>query len=380
MPWDRVHDEAEVLEHVLSEELEELIAAKLGHPTRDPHGDPIPSVDLVSRSSRPRASATLEPGAQRRVRADLRRRSRDAPLPRRARDRARRRVRGGRPPAVRRPAVRPLRRRRAGARRRARARDERGGTAREHAGSRGPDDLRRRPDRAAARADPRRAAVPRPGVRGRDRLRRPGQLRHQHRRRLEVRLPAAVGDPRREPDGDADPAPVGEGRHRDRPQPPRAVPRAVPAAGLVRPVGPGGADRDGDRPRGVRRRGDRAQPAVRHAAAARRPGDRSRGVRAARPADARLPAVRDRDRRDARRDPARLPGRHADGPSRRRRDRRRLHPGLPGHRLAAAGHRHPRRDRDAARDLPAFGAHPAPGLDAGRRPSAAGCCASSGST
>ena len=46
VPWDRVHDEAEVLEHVLSEELEELIAAKLGHPTHDPHGDPIPSRDL----------------------------------------------------------------------------------------------------------------------------------------------------------------------------------------------------------------------------------------------------------------------------------------------------------------------------------------------
>ena len=47
VPWDRVHDEAEVLEHVLSEELEALIAAKLGHPTHDPHGDPIPSVDLT---------------------------------------------------------------------------------------------------------------------------------------------------------------------------------------------------------------------------------------------------------------------------------------------------------------------------------------------
>ena len=43
VPWDRVHDEAEVLEHVLSEELEELIAAKLGDPTHDPHGDPIPT-------------------------------------------------------------------------------------------------------------------------------------------------------------------------------------------------------------------------------------------------------------------------------------------------------------------------------------------------
>jgi DtxR family Mn-dependent transcriptional regulator len=47
LPWDRVHQEAEVLEHVLSEELEELIAAKLGHPTHDPHGDPIPTADLV---------------------------------------------------------------------------------------------------------------------------------------------------------------------------------------------------------------------------------------------------------------------------------------------------------------------------------------------
>jgi DtxR family Mn-dependent transcriptional regulator len=46
MPWDRVHAEAEVLEHVLSDDLEELIAAKLGHPTVDPHGDPIPSADL----------------------------------------------------------------------------------------------------------------------------------------------------------------------------------------------------------------------------------------------------------------------------------------------------------------------------------------------
>jgi DtxR family Mn-dependent transcriptional regulator len=47
MPWDRVHEEAEVLEHVLSEELEELIAAKLGDPTHDPHGDPIPTRELT---------------------------------------------------------------------------------------------------------------------------------------------------------------------------------------------------------------------------------------------------------------------------------------------------------------------------------------------
>jgi DtxR family transcriptional regulator, Mn-dependent transcriptional regulator len=46
MPWDRVHEEAEVLEHHISEELEELIAAKLGEPALDPHGDPIPDRDL----------------------------------------------------------------------------------------------------------------------------------------------------------------------------------------------------------------------------------------------------------------------------------------------------------------------------------------------
>src|SRR4051812_22438427 len=62
VPWDRVHDEAEVLEHVLSEELEELIAAKLGHPTRDPHGDPIPSADLVIEEEPTERLADLEPG------------------------------------------------------------------------------------------------------------------------------------------------------------------------------------------------------------------------------------------------------------------------------------------------------------------------------
>ena len=47
MPWDRVHAEAEVLEHHISEELEELIAEKLGQPELDPHGDPIPDRDLA---------------------------------------------------------------------------------------------------------------------------------------------------------------------------------------------------------------------------------------------------------------------------------------------------------------------------------------------
>jgi DtxR family transcriptional regulator, Mn-dependent transcriptional regulator len=46
VPWDRVHEEAEVLEHVLSADLEVRIAAKLGEPSEDPHGDPIPGPNL----------------------------------------------------------------------------------------------------------------------------------------------------------------------------------------------------------------------------------------------------------------------------------------------------------------------------------------------
>lgn len=42
MSWDEVHAEAELLEHALSDRLEERIDAVLGHPDRDPHGDPIP--------------------------------------------------------------------------------------------------------------------------------------------------------------------------------------------------------------------------------------------------------------------------------------------------------------------------------------------------
>ena len=62
VPWDRVHQEAEVLEHVLSEELEELIAAKLGDPTVDPHGDPIPTRDLtIEEGSTESASSRSRP-------------------------------------------------------------------------------------------------------------------------------------------------------------------------------------------------------------------------------------------------------------------------------------------------------------------------------
>ncbi|KQX05745.1 MULTISPECIES: metal-dependent transcriptional regulator [unclassified Leifsonia] len=43
--WDSVHDEAEVLEHAISDRLLEAIDAHLGRPARDPHGDPIPQAD-----------------------------------------------------------------------------------------------------------------------------------------------------------------------------------------------------------------------------------------------------------------------------------------------------------------------------------------------
>src|SRR3954453_820165 len=62
MTWDEVHAEAEVLEHALSEELEELIATKLGNPTVDPHGDPIPSRELELAETSSQALSELDPG------------------------------------------------------------------------------------------------------------------------------------------------------------------------------------------------------------------------------------------------------------------------------------------------------------------------------
>ncbi len=63
MPWDRVHDEAEVLEHYISEELEERIANALGDPDRDPHGDPIPNAQLDLADDDTVRLTELEPGA-----------------------------------------------------------------------------------------------------------------------------------------------------------------------------------------------------------------------------------------------------------------------------------------------------------------------------
>jgi DtxR family Mn-dependent transcriptional regulator len=62
VPWDRVHEEAEALEHVLSETLEARIAAKLGNPTHDPHGDPIPDSELHIDERDTRCLAELEAG------------------------------------------------------------------------------------------------------------------------------------------------------------------------------------------------------------------------------------------------------------------------------------------------------------------------------
>ena len=66
--WDEVHEEAERLEHVISEDFERRIAAAMGHPVRDPHGEMIPTADLKMpyddstplSSLRPGQSATIQ--------------------------------------------------------------------------------------------------------------------------------------------------------------------------------------------------------------------------------------------------------------------------------------------------------------------------------
>ncbi len=61
-PWDEAHAEAECLEHHVSEKMEVRMDAALGHPTRDPHGDPIPSRDGVVTELSDRRLLDLEPG------------------------------------------------------------------------------------------------------------------------------------------------------------------------------------------------------------------------------------------------------------------------------------------------------------------------------
>jgi DtxR family transcriptional regulator, Mn-dependent transcriptional regulator len=60
--WDEVHSEAEKLEHVISEDFEARIAAALGYPTRDPHGDPIPTADLTMPKIHDVRLSELRPG------------------------------------------------------------------------------------------------------------------------------------------------------------------------------------------------------------------------------------------------------------------------------------------------------------------------------
>ena len=60
--WDEVHAEADVLEHVISEEFEERMAARLRYPTVDPHGDPIPAKDGTLKARKERALLSLQAG------------------------------------------------------------------------------------------------------------------------------------------------------------------------------------------------------------------------------------------------------------------------------------------------------------------------------
>jgi len=62
--WDEVHDEACRLEHFISEDFEARMAAALGNPSRDPHGDPIPTADLVMPSDEALPLSSLRPTQQ----------------------------------------------------------------------------------------------------------------------------------------------------------------------------------------------------------------------------------------------------------------------------------------------------------------------------
>jgi DtxR family Mn-dependent transcriptional regulator len=65
---DQVHAEADRLEHALSEELEARIDERLGFPTHDPHGDPIPNAELEVARTDLRSLGELEPGEQATIR------------------------------------------------------------------------------------------------------------------------------------------------------------------------------------------------------------------------------------------------------------------------------------------------------------------------
>ena len=59
---DEVHDEAEQLEHVISEDLERRIAAAMGDPKRDPHGELIPSAELIMPADKSIPLSSMQPG------------------------------------------------------------------------------------------------------------------------------------------------------------------------------------------------------------------------------------------------------------------------------------------------------------------------------
>ena len=65
--WDEVHEQADILEHVISEKLEEKIAAALNYPQFDPHGDPIPARDGTMPDLAAEALHKLLPGTRGRV-------------------------------------------------------------------------------------------------------------------------------------------------------------------------------------------------------------------------------------------------------------------------------------------------------------------------
>ncbi|MCH1408190.1 MAG: metal-dependent transcriptional regulator [Verrucomicrobiales bacterium] len=68
LDWSEVHEEAEILEHVVSTRLVDRMDEMLGHPTHDPHGDPIPGKDGKLPATSLQALSSAEPGEYRIVR------------------------------------------------------------------------------------------------------------------------------------------------------------------------------------------------------------------------------------------------------------------------------------------------------------------------
>ncbi len=220
----------------------------------------------------------------------------------------------------------------------------------------------------------------RAGVRRIDRLRRPGQLRHEHRRRRPLRLSAAVGRPGRQPDGDAGAVPVGQARHRHRTEPAPGGTGPLPAGLHVGHVGAGRGDGDVHRHRRVPGRGARLEPSLRRAATAGGPDHRRDRVCHPRAAVARIPPLRARDFRAAWDRLSRLPLRDAAHRPVDGRVAPRLHAGPQRNQLALHRRRHRRRDSDAPCHLPALRADAGARASAAAIASAARCCASSAST